>query len=155
LAAGGRESASANVSWSVHLWRRRPWRGLLGLAILAVTVVSVQAWGKTALLTGLAAVLLLAGVWPFYYPVRYRLDRDGVLIDYGLWRRMYRWERYAACTRVGDGLLLSPGAPFRWLASWRSLHLPCGERLAAVRELIPERLRWKPPARPEGGEDLS
>ena len=104
------------------------------IALLALALV--QAWAQTVLLTALGALLFLLALWPFYFPVFYRLDAAGVEIDYGLWSRRWPWERFQAYVPVTGGVLLTPFRHTHVLERFRSLHLPCPDNLVTVRDAL-------------------
>jgi hypothetical protein len=128
------------MSWRTHLFSRSPARGLAGILLVLLTLLLVQAVGRTELLTALAALVLVLSVWPFYAPVRYRLDALGVTVDYGLWRRRWPWSRFRAYVPLADGILLTPFAHHTRLERFRAVFLLCPERVEEVRAQLPAEL---------------
>lgn len=123
------------MSWTTHPFRRHPGRGLAGLGVSLAALALVQAWARTAALTGLGALLLAVSLWPFYFPTRWRVDGTGVAADYGLWRRRWPWERFRACVPLPGAVVLTPFARPHPLERWRAVVVPCpdaGERLLAT-----------------------
>jgi hypothetical protein len=128
------------MSWTTHPWRRQRGRGIAALVVMSATVLLVHAWARTPLLTALGALLLLVSVWPFYYPVRWRLDDDGLLADYGPWRRRWRWDRFRAFVPLPDGAVLTPFLRPHLLERWRALALPCPDQATALQAELARRL---------------
>jgi hypothetical protein len=128
------EQAGA-MSWTTHPFRRQRGRGVAALAVVLATLVLVHAWARSPLLTALGALLLLVSVWPFYVPVRYRLDDAGVEADYGPWRRRWAWDRFRAFVPQADGAVLTPFVRPHPLERWRAVLLPCPDAAALQAEL--------------------
>lgn len=104
--------------------------------MVTASLLLVHTWARTPVLTGLGGLLFLVTLWPFYFPVRYRLDRHGVQVDYGLWRRHWSWDRFQVHVPLPGAILLSPFRHPHRLERYRALQLPCPGRerevLAAV-----------------------
>jgi hypothetical protein len=130
----------SEMSWRTHLFRRSPARGLAGIVLIVLTLLLVQAVGETALLTVLAGLVLVLTVWPFYAPVHYRLDVQGVTVDYGIWRRRWSWSRFHAYVPLADGILLTPFAHHHRLERFRAVLLSCPERVDEIRTHLPPEL---------------
>lgn len=129
------------VSWRTHPWRRRPLRGAFGLLTAGAALALVQAAGGSPPLTAAGALLLFSQLWPFYLPVRYRVDQEGILIDNGLWRRRRRWAEFRSWQPLPEGALVSPFARACRRDRWRALWLPCRPEMAAqVGEALSARL---------------
>ena len=107
------------------------------LAVAAACVMLVHGWARTPLLTIVAAVVFVISLWPFYLPVRYRLDASAVWIDYGVWRRRLPWDRFRSYALFPDALVLSPFVSAHPLERFRLTVLPCPENLAGLERYLP------------------
>jgi hypothetical protein len=134
----------ADLSWRTHLLRRHPGKGVAALAVVAAALVLVQIGTGSPLLTVLGALLLVSALWPFYFPVHYRVHGEGVEIDYGLWRRRWSWDRFAAYVPLNDGIVLTPFRQSCRLERFRTLFLPCPGRVAELRSRLPPSLLCRP-----------
>lgn len=118
------------LSWRVHLWKRRPWKGLLALVLLLGTITLL--WCLLglfpALLLGLA---LFFSVAPFFLPQEYRLYPQHLCLHQGLSGRVWRWDFFRRACRRGGVILLSPFSAAHPLEKWRDLVIvPAGNEEA-------------------------
>ncbi len=133
-------TGNAEIAWRVHPFARQRGRGVAALATAALALALAHAWARTPLLTAAGAVLIGVSLWPFYFPVRYSLDADGVAADFGLWRRRWPWRRYRAHVPLADAVVLTPFARPHPLERYRALWLPCPDNAAAVAARVAARL---------------
>jgi hypothetical protein len=131
---------SEGLSWRTHPFRHHRLRGLFGLAVVVAALFLVQSWARTPLLTALGGLLFLFTLWPFYFPVRYRLDQTGVEVDYGLWRRRWPWDRFQVYVLLPGAVLLTPFLHSHRLERFRAVQLPCVGREAEVQHAVAEHL---------------
>jgi len=90
------------LEWRIFLLRRHPWRGLLAVSVIVLTVTFVHGYGENAWVTGLALFILLASLSSFLLPTRYRLDDTHVSVrNLFTWRRR-AWSEFRALSRSGD-----------------------------------------------------
>jgi hypothetical protein len=113
---------------------------MFGLAVIGAALFLVQSWARTPLLTVLGGLLFLITLWPFYFPVRYRLDRHGVAADYGLWQRRWPWDHFRVYVPLPGALLLSPFRQPHRLERFRAVQLPCAGREAEVQRVVADYL---------------
>ncbi|MCA9677135.1 MAG: hypothetical protein H6709_05340 [Kofleriaceae bacterium] len=98
------------VVWTAHPARRRPQDIFLVVAVVMVSAWAVLVTLGSALLAGLAVLILTVSVAPFLFPTRYRLDDDGVE-ERRPWGRKRRAWRDLRRVQVGPGAaLVSPFA---------------------------------------------
>ncbi len=132
------------MSWRTHPFRHHRLRGLFGLTVVLACLGLVQAWAHSPLLTLLGGVLFLLTLWPFYFPVRYRLTDTGIEVDYGLWRRSWRWNRFQVYVPLKGAVMLSPFRQPHPLERYRGLQLPCAGREAEVHGVLASHLDQRP-----------
>ncbi len=133
-------AAGEALSWTAHPFRRRRGRGWAGLAAAATALGLVHLWARSLALTLLGGVLLAVSLWPFYFPVRWRLSETEITADFGAWRRRWPWERFKGFVALGDGAVLTPFARPHALERWRTLWLPCPERADDLHAWLAQRL---------------
>ena len=96
------------LTWSVHLARRRPGRLAGAMVVIALGAAAAGVGFSSMVLAVLAAVLLVASVTDYLFPVHYRLDGDGIGAR-GLWHRRYmKWSQVRRAIRDELGVKLSP-----------------------------------------------
>ncbi len=132
--------------WSVHLARRAP-RRLPTLALVVFLGAGCVWMMFQQILPVLAAIVLLLGACSdFLFPIRYRLNAEGLWAD-GLTSRMHlRWKEARRCVLEPRAVTVTPlPAPSR-LDAFRGVTLrfaPLGEPgdrasvLAALHDYIP------------------
>ncbi|MBA3820048.1 MAG: hypothetical protein H0X17_14230, partial [Deltaproteobacteria bacterium] len=64
------------LAWTAHPAKRRPQDLMLAACVIFVTAYAVLVSLQSALLAGLAVVLLVAAIAPFLLPTHYRLDDE-------------------------------------------------------------------------------
>ena len=90
------------VEWRIFLLGRHPGRGLLVLAVCALTLWFVHGYGGSAWITGFAAFVLLASLSNYLLPTRYRLDDTHALVRNPLYWRRRAWTEFRALSHRGD-----------------------------------------------------
>lgn len=137
------------LEWTVHLVRRAPQRipGLVMVVFLGAGCIWMI---FQQILPVLAAVILLLGSCSdFLFPIRYRLNAEGLWAD-GLTSRMQlRWKEARRCIPEPRAIIVTPLPEPSRLDAFRGVTLrfaPAGEPgdrasvLAALRNYIPELL---------------
>lgn len=127
------------LSWSVHLIRQHPWKGV-GAAVgtLGTTALVWFALGATgALVLGLALALSVA---PFFVPQEYRLSKRQVRVRRGLRWHAHHWDAFRRAGRRRGRVLLSTFPADHPLDAWRGLVLVPAGNDAEVWGFVQDRL---------------
>ncbi len=111
------------LSWTSHPAKRRPQDVFLLAAVVLLSAWAVLVTLDSALLAGLAVVILMVSVAPFWLPTHYRLDDDGVEAR-RLWTRRRRAWGDLRRAQIGTGAaLVSPFARPSWMDRHRGVLL--------------------------------
>ena len=113
---------------------------MVAAVVACVCVATVQFSARTPLLTAVSGLLFVISLWPFYFPVLYRIDEHGVRVDYRVWRRRHAWSRFAAYVVLDGAIALTPFRSPSALERFRLLMLPCPDNRDEVIAALPERL---------------
>ncbi len=109
------------VSWKAHPARRRPRDVALLAAVVLLTSGAVLASMESVLLTGLAVIIIMIAVAPFWLPTAYTLTDEHVSETRALRTKVRRWHDLRRL-QVGKGAaLVSPFANPSWLDRHRGL----------------------------------
>ena len=118
-----RNVPTPSIEWSIHLARRRPRQaaGAIGLIVLGAAAAGFG-FGS-ALLGGLAAILLVASVSDYLFPLRFALTEAGAEARGALLRRRIAWSQVRRARRDHLGVKLSPLPRHSRLDAYRGIYL--------------------------------
>ncbi len=142
LSAPGPRPARQVERWTAHQpndARRRGWLGIGSGILLLILVSGVSGKWYLGVLVLVAAAVVF---WKHYLPVTYEVDVQGLQESVGKFGRFIAWNQVHRAEVVEDGLLFLPRAGNELFARWRSIHVPCRDRLAAVQRLIELQAPW-------------
>ena len=124
------------VEWTAWPFRRRPVRGIAAAAFVVACVWGVAATTGDAWLTGLAVVVLVVSVAPFFVPTTFRLTPEGVQIRRP-WRTWSRpWGDFRSVRSDRELVVLSPFVRRSWLDAIRGETLFLNENRGEVLEYV-------------------
>jgi len=111
------------LTWVAWPLRERPAVG--GLVFLAVAATSWLAAvvGGHVLYGGIAGIILLGSLNPFFSPTTFRLSDEEVEAVRGPVRKVRRWRDVRACFVDRRGATLSPLQGRAWLEPYRGIRL--------------------------------
>ena len=134
---GNPERAGERVSWVVWEARAHVATAAAVLALILMLSAGVYFSLGDPRLAGLALVVLLIAVLPYYLPARYTLDPDGVLVESILGNRRKPWANLKVYFPDGErGILLSPVGHYGLLARSRGIYLPFRDNAGVARALV-------------------
>ena len=111
------------MQWSLHLARRQPRKAAAALALIAAASITAG-YGFGSLILGLlAALLLIASISDFLFPLTFVLTDDGVAVRGLLHRRRMAWSQVRRVARDELGVKLSPLARRSRLDAYRGIYL--------------------------------
>ncbi len=97
------------LEWSVHLLRIKPQRGA-GAGAVAALFLGLMYWGTQDLaMLAVATLALVVALNSFLFPLRYRLDHEGVKLRTILGSQEFKWRRFKDYHEHPDCLELSFG----------------------------------------------
>lgn len=104
----GEDEVPGEIEWVCHPARRRPRAALILTLFLLLLLTGIYASFIDVYLTGLAALILLGSLAPFYFPTSYRMTEDGISIRTVTGSREKQWDLYRRFEADRYGVLLSP-----------------------------------------------
>jgi len=113
----------SGYSWRSWPVRERPGTLLLVAPVCAAALFAVYVFARGASWVAVGALLLFLGLREYFLPVRYKLDENGVHIDYLLWSRRKTWKDIRRVVPQKRGMLLSPFPAASRLEAYRGLYL--------------------------------
>lgn len=129
-------SPTDDFSWQAHPAGERAGAAVLGAAIMLAVAGAILVSFRSFAWSGLALVVLLASLNRFYFPSRFRIDRDGIQARYPLRRQQFRWSDVRHFVVDAHGGYLSTRARRSWLDAYRGLHVLFGHERRNVIEHI-------------------
>ena len=114
---------SSSLEWSSHLMSQYPAKGIILVAVTALFCALMWILFEHWLYGVLTAVLLFLATMKFYFPVRYRLDGEGVRRWYIGFEKFRPWSDFRNVYVHRDGLFLAPFEKPSRLDSFRGLYL--------------------------------
>ena len=146
--------SEAVLEWKVHPFGERP---LLGWGVLAgIIALSILAgiWGGAWFWTLLSFAVLFLSLESFYFPTRFVLGEEKLLVVRRFSRSEREWSVFRRCMVNAQEITLSPFKRSNWLEAYRAIRLRYGpENREAVLAFLEDRLgpevdwiqdpRWK------------
>jgi len=112
--SSGEDEVPGEIEWVCHPAQRRPRAAVILTLFLLLLLAGIYASFMDVFLTGLAMLILLGSLAPFYFPTSYRMTEDGISIRTVTGSREKTWDRYRRYEADRYGVLLSPfDAPSR------------------------------------------
>jgi hypothetical protein len=108
MVSAGEEEVPREIEWRCHPARRRPRVAVILSLFLLVLFAGIHASFHDWFLTGLAMLIMLGSLSPFYFPTSYRMTEDSVFIRTVMGSREKSLDRYRRWQADRHGVLLSP-----------------------------------------------
>jgi len=137
---------AGELRWSVWPLREERGRGLSALAVVAAAIYASFRLGGP-ILGGIAVLVLVGGVGPFFVSTTYRLTAEGIEVRSPFQRVSRPWSAFRRAYVGERGVSLSPFLGRHFLEPYRSVML----RYGGQREEILEWVRRFGPG-PDGGK---
>lgn len=115
------------ISWVVHPAKKRPAIAILVIAFVALIAVGIYSWTFSPLFTALCTIILLGSLAGFFFPTRYALHDDVVVVKYTITSIKKEWSQYRSFYKDKNGVLLSPFAVRSRLENFRGIYLRFGD----------------------------
>jgi hypothetical protein len=134
------------IEWTVYPIRNN-WKVSVGLVLfLVILCVAIYLSFDSATFLLLSAVLLISSLSPFFFPTKYMLQDDCVVIK-SLFRTYSRkWDSFKSYYPDKNGVLLSPFPVPSRLENFRGMYVRFGDNRAEAMDFIESRIR-------EGGSE--
>jgi hypothetical protein len=111
------------ISWVVHPAKKRPAIAVLVSAFVALIAIGIYSWTLSPLFTALCTLVLLGSLSGFFFPTRYQLHDDLVIVKYTITSIKKEWFQYRSYYKDRNGVLLSPFATRSRLENFRGIYL--------------------------------
>jgi hypothetical protein len=108
LATPGDSTSPDEVGWTCHPVRLRPVAGVLAAIFVVAVVWGVHLWLGVAIITAIAALILVLSVLPFYVPTHYRLTEEEIEVRGIVSKKTVPWSKYRSLYTDARGALLTP-----------------------------------------------
>jgi len=146
--------SETGLDWKVHPFGERPVLGWGVLAGIAAFSILAGIWGRAWFWTFLSFALLFLSLESFYFPTRFVLEEEKLIVIRRFSRSERKWSAFRRCMVDGHGITLSPFRRSSWLEAYRAIRLRFGPgNREAVLTFLRERLgaevdwiqdpRWK------------
>lgn len=142
-AASAKTLDTVLAEWTVHLARQQPMKAVIAGLLVSASIAFGWVWvhPMVAFLLGL---FLLHAVGEFFFPVRYRITKEGAeAVGFLHWRKI-DWERVRRVTLLPDGIQLSPLVKPSKLDAFRGLFLRWNGEEAGLQRMyeLCRRCQW-------------
>ena len=118
--------SEAVLEWKVHPFSERRTLGWGVLAGIAGFSILAGVWGGAWFWTFLSFALLFLSLESFYFPTRFILEEDKLIVVRRFSRSERQWSVFRRCLVDGEGITLSPFARASWLEAYRAIRLRFG-----------------------------
>lgn len=130
----------ADICWRVHPIRKYHQRTFLFFLVLVVTLGAIWVGTHSLFWIVFAALVLILAARQFFLPTSYKLDAEGVEIQFLFYRRYKPWKNLRSYYRDKNGVLLSPFPTRSRLENFRGMYLIFNDNADAVLEFIQDRI---------------
>lgn len=117
------DDKSSSLEWSSHLMSQYPAKGVILAIVTVLFCVLMWILFEHWLYPVLTAIILFLSTMKFYFPMRYRLDADGVRRWHAGFEKFRPWSDFRNIYVHRDGLFLAPFEKPSRLDSFRGLYL--------------------------------
>lgn len=117
------DDKSSSLEWSSHLMSQYPAKGVILAIVTVLFCVLMWILFEHWLYPVLTAIILFLSTMKFYFPMRYRLDADGVRRWHVGFEKFRPWSDFRNIYVHRDGLFLAPFEKPSRLDSFRGLYL--------------------------------
>jgi len=129
------------LQWVCHPVKRKPLVSVMvTLLIILISVLIFYSTGSQVF-TVLGLVILSASLAKFYFPTRYYLTEQQLMIQTTTQKLTQKWTIYRSCYPDKKGILLSPFTEPSRLENFRGLYLMFNDNGEEVTAFIRERLK--------------
>lgn len=119
----GKENAGETLEWTCHPAKQNRTRTILVTAFIAAVVLAVYFWTYSALFTILAVLILTGSLAAYYFPTRYTLTDEEIIIKTTTQRLVKKWAQYRSYYPDKNGVLLSPFVRPSRLENFRGVYI--------------------------------
>jgi hypothetical protein len=128
------------IVWSAHPFRERPRAGWGALVLIVAFAGLIYASFRSLAWSILALLVLILALNRFFFPSRFRADREGITARYLLSRKHYPWSSVRRFLYDARGGFLSTRARRSRLDAFQGLNILFGSRREEVIEFVKLRL---------------
>jgi hypothetical protein len=140
----GLESQNSNVTeiqWIVHPIRRN-WKVSAGVvSFLVILCAAIYFSFNSLAFLLLSVVILVSSLSPFFFPTKYTLRDDRIVVKSLIRRFSRQWNFFRSYYPDKNGVLLSPFSSPSRLENFRGVYIRFGHNRAEVVDFIGERIK--------------
>jgi hypothetical protein len=134
-------SEEATLEWVCHPARKNMRVTVLVTAFLVILIgVVYYATDYSLLFAGLAVLVLFGSLASFYFPTRYKLTGDEIIVKTKMQTLTKKWSQYRTSYPDKNGILLSPFVRPSRLENFRGLYIKFWFNREEVLAFIRDRL---------------
>jgi hypothetical protein len=131
------------LEYVCHPARRDMRITVLATVFIAVCVVLVWLISYSPLLTGLAVLILFGSLGGFYFPTRYILYDDHVIVKTTIQTLRKEWSQFRSFYPDKNGVLLSPFARPTRLENFRGLYIKFASNRDQVMQIVRSKIDFE------------
>jgi hypothetical protein len=132
--------AGPTLEWVSHPAKRNHKVTIAVSIFLVLLVIIVYALTYSVFFTILAIVILYGSLAAFYFPTRYRLDKNEIMIKTTTQTIRKKWSQYRSYYPDKNGILLSPFVRPSRLENFRGIYIRFGAGREEVTEFVKQRM---------------
>ena len=115
------------ITWVSHPARSKPVASLLVSILIVVIAIGIYSWTKSPVFTALCTIVFIGSLSGFFFPTRYSLYEDHLVVKYTITSLSKEWKQYRSFYKDRNGVLLSPFATRSRLENFRGVYLRFGD----------------------------
>jgi hypothetical protein len=147
---GASKSDGPSLEWVSHPARKNMKVAVLTTAFLIILVVVVYFLTYSPWFAILAFIILFGSLLPFYFPTRYRLTDEDIVIKTTAQRLVKKWSQYRTYYPDKNGILLSPFLRPTRLENFRGIYIRFANNKEEVMAFVKRRMEK---AKEEGAKE--
>ena len=111
------------LEWVCHPAKQNKTRTVIVTAFIVLVILGIYFWTFSAFLTILGVIILTGSLAAYYFPTRYTLTENEILIRTTTQRQTKKWSQYRSYYPDKNGVLLSPFVRPSRLENFRGVYI--------------------------------
>ncbi|MCH9031572.1 MAG: hypothetical protein IIB00_04860 [candidate division Zixibacteria bacterium] len=135
-----RKDKTITFEWVSHPLKQSYYKSILAIGSVIASAILCGYFMDSPGFGLLGGVVLFLSLGRFFFPTRYKLDRDGISVKTITTNVTHKWSRYRSMYPDRNGALLSPFMGPSRLESFRGLYITFTDNREQIVEFIRARL---------------
>ena len=135
------EQEDVAFEWVSHPLKQSYYKSILAIGSVIASAVLCGYFMNSPGFGLLGGTVLFLSLGRFFFPTRYKLDRDGINVKTITTNVTYKWSRYRSVYADRNGALLSPFMGPSRLESFRGLYITFSDNREQIVEYIKAQLK--------------